>query len=53
MPARRISQSSMKVLLVWILKVPNTYIEEEGMSLTRAVEALRLPYKIDINPERL
>jgi primosomal protein N' len=53
LPARRISQGSMKVLLNWIIKTNNSYIEEEGSRLLQALEALRFPYKVEQNPERL
>jgi primosomal protein N' len=53
MPARRISQTSMKVLMTWIVKAQTTYIEEEGTELMRVLESLRFPYKVDQNPERL
>jgi primosomal protein N' (replication factor Y) (superfamily II helicase) len=53
MPARRISQTSMKVLMTWIVKAQATYIEEEGMQLVQTLDTLRFPYKIEQNPERL
>jgi len=53
MPARRISQGSMKVLLSWIITAPTTYIEEEGQTLSSFLQSLRYPYLIEENPERL
>jgi len=53
LPARRISAGSMKVLLSWLIKVTNDYIEEEGEPLTTFLDTLRFPYKIEQNPERL
>ncbi len=53
LPARRIQQSSMKVLLSWLVKVQNEYIEDEGGILVQFMESLRFPYKIEQNPERL
>jgi primosomal protein N' len=53
MPARRISASSMKVLLTWIIKAPTTYIEEEGSALAAFLTSLHFPYLIEENPERL
>ncbi len=53
LPARRISISSMKVLLSWLVKVPNEYLEEEGRDLMSFFESLRFPFKIERNPERL
>ncbi len=52
LPARRISPGSMKVLLVWIIKAATTYIEDEGSSITRFLDSLRFPYKIEQNPDR-
>lgn len=52
LPPRRISPGSMKVLLVWIIKTTQTYVEEESMALTTFLETLRFPYKIEQNPER-
>lgn len=53
MPARRISQTSMKVLLVWIIKAQTNYIEEEGQALVHFLQSLRFPYMVEENPERL
>jgi primosomal protein N' len=53
MPARRISMGSMKMLLTWIIKVPTTYIEEEGPTLAGFLTSLHFPYLIEENPERL
>ncbi|MBY0328899.1 hypothetical protein K2Q02_02295 [Patescibacteria group bacterium] len=53
MPVRRISQGSMKVLLVWIIPAATTYIEEEGLILSSFLQSLRFPYLIEENPERL
>ena len=53
LPARRITSASMKVLLTWLVRVGNDYIEEEGQVLTQFLEGLRFPYKIEQNPERL
>lgn len=53
LPVRRISLGTMKVLLTWILKAPNTYIEEEGQTIVSVLESVRFPYKIEQNPERL
>jgi len=53
MPVRRISQGSMKVLLVWIIPAATTYIEEEGPTLSSFLQSLRFPYLIEENPERL
>lgn len=53
LPPRRISPGSMKVLMVWVLKTNQTYVEEEGPDLTAFLETLRFPYKIEQNPERL
>lgn len=53
LPARRISHGSMKVLLSWLVKVGNDYIEEEGAQLAAFLESLRFPHKIEQNPERL
>ncbi len=53
LPARRISLGSMKILLSWLVKVNNDYIEEEGTMLATFLETLRFPYKIEQNPERL
>ena len=53
MPARRISQGSMKVLLTWVIPVATTYIEEEGPTLSSFLQSLRFPYLIEENPERL
>ena len=53
MPVRRISQGSMKVLLVWIIPTASTYIEEEGPTLSSFLQSLRFPYLIEENPERL
>ncbi len=49
---RRISLGSMKVLMVWIIKSPTNYIENEGQQLLSFLESLRFPYKIEQNPER-
>lgn len=53
LPARRISASSMKVLLSWLIKVPNDYLEEEGGAFVQFFDSLRFPYKVERNPERL
>lgn len=53
LPVRRISAASMKVLLSWLVKVSNDYIEEEGQPLVEFLDSLRFPYKIEQNPERL
>ena len=53
LPPRRITLSSMKVLLVWIIKTNASYIEEEGPDLAQFLDKLRFPYKIEQNPERL
>lgn len=53
LPPRHISASSMKLLLSWLIKVPNEYLEEEGTDLVTFFESLRFPYKIERNPERL
>lgn len=52
MPPRRISPGSLKVLLVWILKVPTSFVEEEGQEIVEFLDNLRFPYKIEQNPER-
>jgi primosomal protein N' len=53
LPARRISMGSMKVLLAWLVKVKDDYVEEEGSLLIEFLERLRFPYKVEQNPERL
>ena len=53
LPPRHISASSMKLLLSWLIKVPNEYLEEEGADLVTFFESPRFPYKIERNPERL
>ncbi len=53
LPARRISAGSMKVLLVWLVKVSNDYIEENGQGMLEFLDSLRFPYKVEQNPERL
>lgn len=52
MPARRISLGSMKILMVWILKVSNNFIEEEGFEMRDFLESFKFPYRIEQNPER-
>ncbi len=49
---RRISPGSMKVLMVWVIKAPLTYIEDEGDDVVTFLKSLRFPYKIEQNPER-
>ncbi|MBP6904443.1 MAG: hypothetical protein KBB91_00110 [Candidatus Pacebacteria bacterium] len=49
---RRIDLGSMKVLMVWIIKAPLSYIEEEGGRIQSFLETLRFPYKIEQNPDR-
>jgi primosomal protein N' len=46
LPVRRVSMGSMKVVLSWLVKVADDYIEEEGATLTAFLESLRFPYKI-------
>jgi primosomal protein N' len=53
MPARRISQSSMKVLCVWIIQVDANYLEDQSEAIMTFLQELRLPNKIEINPSRL
>jgi primosomal protein N' (replication factor Y) len=52
LPARRISVGSMKILMVWIIKAPLSYIEDEGPTITRFMDSIHFPYKIEQNPER-
>lgn len=52
LPPRRISPGSMKVLLVWIIKAPLSYIEEEGSAIAAFFDTLHFPYKIEQNPDR-
>lgn len=52
LPARRISVGSMKILMVWIIKAPLSYIEDEGQAITRFMDSIHFPYKIEQNPER-
>ncbi len=52
LPPRRISPDSMKILMVWIIKAPLSYIEEEGSDIVRFLESLHFPYKVEQNPER-
>ena len=52
LPARRISPGSMKVLLVWVIKAPLSYIEDEGQRMLAMLESLRFPYKVEQNPDR-
>ncbi len=53
LPARRVTMGSMKVCLSWILKVPTTYVEEEGITLAAFLESLKFPHQIEQNPERI
>lgn len=53
LPARRVSMGNMKICLSWILKVPTTYIEEEGSTLAAFLESLKFPHQIEQNPERI
>ncbi len=53
LPARRVTMGSMKVCLSWVLKVPTTYIEEEGTTLAAFLESLKFPHQIEQNPERI
>ncbi len=53
LPPRRISPGSMKVLMVWIIKGPLSYIEDEGTNIATFLDTLHFPYKVEQNPERL
>ncbi len=52
LPPRRVSAASMKVLMVWIMTTTATYVEEESGSIISFLESLRMPYKVEQNPER-
>lgn len=53
MPPRRISQSSMKLLCVWIIQVDNNYLEDHSEAMLLFQQELRLPNKVEINPLRI
>ncbi len=53
LPTRRISQSSMKVLCVWIIQVDAGYLEDRSDSILSFLQEMRLPNKIEINPARI
>jgi primosomal protein N' (replication factor Y) len=53
LPIRRLKETTSKVLISWLVKVTNDYLEEEGSGLTQFFESLRFPYIIERNPERL
>ena len=53
LPPRRISPGSMKVLCVWIIQAPNSYLTDNSETLNSFLMDLRYPYKIEINPARL
>ncbi len=53
LPARRISAVSNKLLLSWLIKAGDSYIEEEGAALRSFLESLHFPFTIEQNPERL
>ena len=52
LPPRRISVGSMKILMVWIIKAPLSYMEDEGTAITRFMDSIRFPYKIEQNPDK-
>lgn len=49
---RRIELGSMKVLMTWIIKTDIAFIEREGTQLATFLTTLRVPYRIEQNPER-
>ncbi|MCC6198897.1 hypothetical protein IT401_01640 [Candidatus Nomurabacteria bacterium] len=53
LPARRQALVSNTLLLAWLLKTDDSYLEEEGASLRGFLESLHFPFVIEQNPERI